>query len=146
MNFYVILFASVISTSVMTIFTYICAAVKRGQFRPPELLNMLISRSSIFPVEVGKTSFAGWIIHYSIGFFFVVIFSLLWNFFSVEISLLSGIIFGFGAGLIGIGGWKIMFVLNENPPEIELKSYFLQLLLAHILFGISASLVFMYGY
>ncbi|WP_373055772.1 hypothetical protein [Zunongwangia sp. H14] len=143
MNIALILLSAFTATAVMTIFTYICAAVRHSQFKPPELLNQLSSSASTIPLKVGKNNVLGWIIHFAIGLAFVLIFEWIWNNFSVETSILSGAVFGFFAGIVGIGGWKTMFAINTDPPNIELRSFFIQLLVAHILFGITAAVVFM---
>ena len=134
--------AAFAATSVMTLFSYICATARSQQFREPELLNQLISRSATFSLKLPENHFAGWIIHYAIGFIFVLVLSFLWNYTELQISLLTGGILGFLLGLVGIGGWKIMFSLNANPPKIELKPFFIQLILAHILFGATIAIVF----
>ena len=138
-----IFLSGLIATSVMTAFSYILAEIRDKQFREPELLNMLLSRSDLFRLKLSKNSIAGWILHYLIGWMFVILFEVIW---SLEIfsfsTLISGVILGFIAGIIGIFSWKFMFWISKNPPKITWSEYYIQLIIAHILFGISAAIFY----
>lgn len=132
-----IFLASVFATSWMTIFSYFLANKKNKQFREPEILNELLNGSSFLKVSINQKNAAGWVIHYSIGTLFTLIFHFLYKNNYFTISLLSGIIFGLLAGIIGVIGWKIMFYFNSNPPKILLKSFFIHLIVAHLIFSLS---------
>ncbi|WP_010230884.1 hypothetical protein [Gillisia marina] len=127
-----------VATSAMTAFSYIVSNIRNKQFREPELLNKLLSKSNFFRLELSKTSIAGWILHYIIGWIFVVLFELIWNIELIPLSVLSGILLGFAAGIIGVLGWQIMFSLNKNVKKIKWSEYYFQLIIAHIIFGICA--------
>lgn len=144
MELYKILISGLVATSVMTLFSYLVSHFKSNQFREPELLNSLISRSEIIKLKPSKNHFLGWLIHYIIGWGFVVIFHLIWTYSELPVGIVSGSLFGFLAGIIGIFGWKMMFRLNQNPPEIDFGQFYFQLIIAHILFGISAAVVYAY--
>lgn len=141
MEIFTILISGFVATTVMTLFSYLVANFKSKQFREPELLNNLISRSEILTLKPSKNHFLGWFIHYLIGWIFVVIFSLIWKFAQFSADIISGTILGFIAGIIGIFSWKIMFKLNNNPPQINFSQFYYQLIIAHIIFGISVALV-----
>ena len=143
MPLYLILLSGFAATSTMTAFSYLVANMKKSQFREPELLNILISRSRSTSLKISKNHFAGWLIHYSIGFVFVGIFHLLWKYTELPVSLWSGAGLGFVAGIFGIGGWIAFFKTNSNPPEIEFKDFYIQLLVAHVIFGITAAAVYL---
>lgn len=138
-----ILFSGIIATSIMTLFSYIVSAFSHSQFREPQLLNQLIKRSTALPFKPGQKNLTGWIIHYAIGIFFVVIFDFIWNYTDFEPSIFTGALLGFIFGFIGITGWKIMFSLNPDPPEINFRNFYLQLLPAHVIFGIGAALPYL---
>ncbi|WP_051935726.1 hypothetical protein [Salegentibacter sp. Hel_I_6] len=144
MDILTIFISGVIATTVMTIFSYVVSHFKSKQFREPELLNALISRSEIIKLKISKNNILGWIIHFMIGWFFVFAFSFIWEFTNFFAGILSGSILGLLVGVIGIFGWKLMFKLNRNPPNIDFSQFYLQLIIAHILFGISAALVISY--
>ncbi len=142
MEFWRIICAAVVGTGFMTIFSYIMANVKHNQFKEPELLNKLLDSSTTVSADFGRNNIAGWLIHFSIGVTFVIVFSLLWNFTIIDPSWFTAAVFGFGAGIIGILGWEIMFKLNAAPPDVHLKKFFVQLLFAHVIFALSAFWVY----
>ncbi|MCF4100821.1 hypothetical protein L1I30_03995 [Gillisia sp. M10.2A] len=131
------------ATSLMTAFSYLVSRIKNKQFREPELLNILISRSDLLNFKLSKKSSVGWVLHYVIGWIFVIIFDVLWKFNFPPFSVLSGALLGLVAGIIGVFGWKIFFSLSNNPPKIDWSEYYLQLIIAHIIFGVTAALVFL---
>ena len=136
--------AGIVATSVMTAFSYIVANIRNRQFREPELLNIVLSSSDLLRVDLSKKSSVGWILHYLIGLIFVVIFVIFWKLEFIPISIITGGIFGFLAGIIGVLGWKLFFYLSEKPSEVTWNfEYYLQLVVAHILFGISVAVVYL---
>lgn len=138
MTIFLILSGAVVGTSLMTLYSYIVAGVRDKQFKEPVLLNKLVSRSVIYKGEVMTGGLLGWIIHYSIGFSFVVIYHFVWQWTPIEPSYLHGALLGAVSGLAGILGWKVMFKLNSNPPHIDIKEYYLHLMIAHVIFGLGA--------
>lgn len=143
MQFLQIFIVSVTATSVMTTFSYVMATIKKSQFEEPEILNKLIDSDENIPLHISKNNILGWFIHYFLGFAFVAIFYFCWSILNIAPTLLSGLLLGAGAGIIGIGGWRILFYLNSNPPDIYPWKFFLQLLIAHIIFGIIATYIYL---
>jgi len=142
MEFWRIIFAAVTGTAVMTLFSYVMAQIKDDQFREPQLLNALLDSSKSISAHSGRKNVAGWLLHFFIGIAFVFLFSLVWNYSSIRPSWLSAAGFGFIAGIIGILGWETMFKLNPAPPDIQLKKFFVQLLIAHIIFALGAFAIY----
>ncbi|MBZ9728067.1 hypothetical protein LB467_00035 [Salegentibacter sp. JZCK2] len=136
-----ILISAIVGTSAMTLFSYLISNKKNRNFREPQVLGQLIKR---LPKSGSKKSaqIAGWGLHYAIGTLFVVCYSELWQQTKVKPSLTSGTLLGAGSGLIGIGGWKLMFEAHPNPPAKNLKPYFGHLILAHIVFGIFCAITY----
>jgi len=132
----------IVATSFMTAFSYIVSNIREKQFREPEILNELLSRSDLFRLKLKKTSSAGWILHYLIGWMFVILFEVVWQLKLIPFSILYGALLGLIAGIIGIAGWQIMFWMNKNSPKITWNEYYLQLLIAHIIFGTIAALIY----
>ncbi len=83
----------------------------------------------------------GWTIHCATGMAFVTAFIIFEKFFEVEHSILTGAIYGFVAGIMGITVWGTTFWLHPNPPSINKLLYLAQLVFAHIIFGIVAVLL-----
>lgn len=132
-----ILFGSLIGTTLMTSFSYYLSRKTNRHFREPVLLNQLLFNFQLFEF-IRKPISPGWILHYTIGFLFVTGFHFFWKVTPVVPSLLSGSILGLVCGFIGVAGWHLMFALHPNPPSIELKKYYIHLVVAHIIFGLGA--------
>ena len=132
----VIVLTTVIATSLMTVFSYMYSDLRQKQFREPELLNELLARVRWINPQAGRNHWAGWCIHYLIGLMFIAIYygSGIVN--SFDAYLVAGTL----SGIIGIVCWITTFALHPSPPAIRYKEYYLQLLIAHIIFGIGAYL------
>lgn len=135
------LISAIVGTSAMTLFSCLVSRSMDRNFREPEILDQLIKRlPDQHSGESGKL--AGWIIHYTVGIFFVVIYNELWKRKKITPSLTSGAMLGAASGLAGIGGWKVVFDVHPDPPAKNLKRYFGHLMLAHIVFGISSAITY----
>ena len=100
-----------------------------------------MTRFHIGITGTGKT-IAGWALHYFIGLLFVLIFHFLWKSGFLEITWLAGLIYGAIIGIIGIGGWVVMFILSNYKPRIDFKGYYLQLFVAHMIFAMTIVMVY----
>ena len=127
----------------MTIFNYLVNKLTAQPLFVPHLLNGLISGSRFIPFSVPQKHVAGYIAHLLVGILFALIFYLIFRFTAMSPGWLSGAILGFLAGLAGITGWKILFTLNPNPPQTNLSKFFLQLVIAHVFFGIGVVAVYL---
>ncbi|WP_158858121.1 hypothetical protein [Lunatibacter salilacus] len=116
----------------------------KKQFREPELLNILLMRWTNAFRQLTKSSLLGWVIHYLVGVFFMFVFYLIWEFMEIEATLLSGGIMGFAAGILGVIGWQFTFWIHPNPPKLDFKHYYVHLILAHVVFGISGEITYNY--
>lgn len=136
-----ILTAGIFATIAMTALSYGLSHLFKSNFKEPQLLNYLIDKLPNFEINIAREHILGWALHFSIGFLFVTIFLILNNFYNFPLTILTGIIFGALAGLVGIAVWSTAFALHPNPPSINKPLYYIQLLAAHIVFGISMILV-----
>lgn len=132
-----ILLAAVIGTSMMTLFSYYASNKWNSPFREPILLNKLIFRTSSYKSETFPV-LPGWILHYTVGLAFAVIFHFIWTFTPVTPSILTGAILGLAAGFIGIFGWHLMLSLHPDPPFKNSRKFYPHLLVAHIIYGMGA--------
>lgn len=144
MVFLKILISAFVGTFMMTAFSYLISYLSSHNFKEPELLNLLTSKEKRIPFKVKKKSIFGFIIHYLIGCLFVVCFYLFLEFTGFSYSLITGSGLGFIAGLTGVLGWKIAFKLHKNPVDIPLTKFFIQLVIAHIIFGFHVALVYLH--
>lgn len=115
----------------MTFFSYLVTKVFKDFYIEPGLLNFLFVQTGI---DVLHDKRAGWIVHYAIGVLFVVAYQVIWNTTPIDPTWQTAFWFGVISGLIGIGGWTMMFSLARQKPKINFLGYFAHLLVAHIVF------------
>lgn len=130
------------ATSAMTLFSYIISEIFKKLYKEPVLLEFII-RGFHFKIVEKLRIVLSWFIHYLIGFIFVVFYYLpIWlDCAWYEITFFSGFIFGSIIGIIGISGWHFMFKLSPTNAAQNRKGYYLQLYVAHVIFGITAVFV-----
>lgn len=136
-----ILVATIAATSAMTLFSYVISASFRELYKEPVLLTFLLAQLKIDVSTKTKATLA-WLLHYFIGFIFVLIYHFLWVNNILKLSILNALLLGSISGIIGIIGWMIMFRLADYKPNIDFKGYYIQLFFAHIIFGIVAALFY----
>lgn len=127
----------IVATSVMTLFSYIISVSFRELYKEPVLLSYCLTSLDISLSKGVKTALA-WLIHYAIGFLFVLGYHLIWKNGIMEKSWISALILGAISGIIGIMGWVIIFKISKHEPNIDFKGYYLQLFFAHVIFGLAA--------
>lgn len=133
-----VIFAGVIGTVLMTGFSYGLSNLKSNRFREPRLLNLILRRSSHEHMNPSNNSFIGWVVHFCIGVILMTIFYLFHLIFSFEITLLSIFLYGLLMGILAILSWHLMFYISPTPPEIDLKEFYFQLFIAHVIYSIGA--------
>ncbi|MHA7056083.1 hypothetical protein ACWGOQ_0002615 [Aquimarina sp. M1] len=126
-----------IATIAMTAFSYSISYISKNIFEEPQLINMLLSQWNDNSFNLEREHIVGWAIHFLIGMFFVLGFKILHMCKILDISVLSGIIYGLFAGVIGVFFWGIVLWIHPNTPKINRTRYLLQLIPAHIVFGIT---------
>ena len=144
MDFYTFLqlvVVSIAATSAMTLFSYVVSASFRELYKEPVLLTFILNKLNT-ELSVKSKRVLAWLIHYIIGLMFVVIYHLLWFYNVLPISLLIALLLGAISGIIGIIGWMFMFKITNHKPVIDFKGYYIQLFFAHIIFALTATLVY----
>ena len=136
-----ILVATIEATSAMTLFSYAVSASFRELYKEPVLLTFLLAQLKI-EVSLKSRATLAWLLHYFIGFIFVLIYHFLWVNDILKLSILNALLLGSISGIIGIIGWMIMFRLADYKPNIDFKGYYIQLFFAHIIFGVVAALFY----
>lgn len=142
MDWLKIALAGIVGTSLMTVFSYICQVAFQKKLGEPKLLSQFLQKSRF---EIGKetgTTFWGWFLHYFTGFFFSLLIAIYIYFFGGPLSWGMGILLGFALGLLGILGWQVLYWIHHNPPAFDRSAFYLQLVLAHIFFGIGATMIY----
>lgn len=135
-----ILFAAVVGTTLMTLFSYLLSERQNKQFKEPVILNKLLKPLRFATIRNVSISGWGWLLHYSVGVVFALMFFWVWNVTEITPSVLSGALLGIPAGIIGITGWSVLFALHPDPPQIDFQNFYLQLMIAHMVYGVGAAL------
>ncbi|HZH72179.1 MAG TPA: hypothetical protein VFD91_06790 [Mariniphaga sp.] len=127
-----ILGMAVISTTGMTLFSYLLAVVFKERFLETAQLNRLT-----FPNKSEKRKHHpfGYLIHYLVGIFFSSCYYLAWQRLNLKADTVTSAVMGFLNGLIGIAVWNIAFSLHPKSPKVNRMHFYSQLLAAHVLFG-----------
>ena len=130
------------ATTLMTIFSYVIGRLRNRQFTEPVLLNHMLFRFRILREDQVEKNIAGWIIHYFIGLLFLIIYHVIWSESRIDPTLQTGFILGCFSGIVGILGWSVMFRIRSAPPNIKVSEYFAQLFVAHIIFALTATVLY----
>jgi hypothetical protein len=131
------LLAAATATSAMTLFSYIASHKEDENFSEPKLLATFLERSLNIEKEAAPP--LGWLSHYLIGAGFGVGYKLFLKLGKTQASPLNGLLYGAAAGASGILWWKTMFENHPNPPKTHRKGYYTQLMIAHLIFGVTLS-------
>ncbi len=122
------------STSAMTIFSYLVSELMSENFREPEIMTVLIRNLLLTTKQ--NAPYLAWSLHYIIGFSFVLIYVTLWQNHKLKANIQSGMFLGAVSGIFGIIGWYFTLIIHPNLPVLNLKNFFILLFFAHIVFGI----------
>ncbi|PBJ14380.1 hypothetical protein [Flavobacterium sp. ACN6] len=132
---------SIAATSAMTWFSYAMSKSFRELYKEPVLLGYAIDKMKIDLSTQSKITW-GWLLHYVIGFLFVVGYHIVWVKNIAPISPLSALLLGAISGVIGIISWIIIFSMTHHQPPIDFKGYYIQLFFAHVIFAIVAAALY----
>ncbi|TVZ15455.1 hypothetical protein JM81_1699 [Maribacter sp. MAR_2009_72] len=138
MDVILIILSGILGTMVMTVFSHILEKMSGHKFNEAHLLNKLIDRCGTFDSDAEDNDIRGWAIHLAIGILMAMGLYFYINYAKEFSVLISGVVIGFFLGIIGVLGWTIMFKKHSDPPEINLVYFFVQLICAHMIFGVSA--------
>lgn len=132
-----ILTAAVSGTAAMTVFSYFLSGKKSKDFREPALLAKMINRA--FP-ETGKafSKTAGWMMHFSMGILFAYLSKRMIRKLRSTDDLSNDVFIGVVNGIAGVIAWKLAFSLHPNPPKIHFNKFYQHLVLAHIIYTLTA--------
>jgi hypothetical protein len=131
------LLVAYVAAALMTTFSYIFSSIRKGKFKEPMLLNELMARLHWIPVHTIAYHPLGWLTHFVVSVLFVAAFEIVKHHTGIDLTFLTLTMAGAIFGVIGIIGWEITFRIHPSPPpDVKLSEYYLQLFIAHIVFGI----------
>lgn len=136
-----ILTAGITGTTFMTLFSHIAGDIEDENFSEPNLLAKLFNR--VLPGSSNEVSkIVGWKTHYLIGLLFALIYVELWDKGIIKPTTTNGLLLGGVSGIAAIAIWKIAFKLHPAPPGINFKKYYIQLWVAHVVFGLFSTIAY----
>lgn len=126
-------------TTMMTLFSYLVSLAADKNFSEPEHLGTLMHR--LVPGSSKKTTqLVGWSAHYAVGLLFVLAYQELWKTGKIKKTVTNGIILGTLSGAMAVLIWKATMKTHPAPPWIDFTNYYMQLVPAHIVFAVCATL------
>ncbi|MCO6149645.1 hypothetical protein [Flavobacterium sp. NRK1] len=140
MNLLKLAIAAFSATNLMTTFSYLLSASYKKLFKEPVMMNFILEGIGI-NLKGKLHKIGGWIAHYVIGFFLVIVYESIWRYTPVRFGMLSGLIFGICTGLFGIFCWRAIYSTSIHE-DVSPKSYYIQLFFGHIIFAIAVVIAF----
>jgi len=126
-------------TTMMTLFSYLVSLATDKNFSEPEHLGTMMHR--LIPGTSKKeTQLAGWGAHYAVGLLFVLAYRELWKTGKIKKTIVNGVILGALSGALAVLVWKGTMKAHPAPPWIDFTNYYIQLVPAHIVFAVCATL------
>lgn len=123
----------------MTLFSYLVSIAEKENFSEPEHLGTLMHR--LVPGSSKRMSqVAGWGVHYAVGLVFVLAYRELWKTGKVKKRLTNGLVLGALSGTLAVLVWKATMKAHPAPPWIDFTKYYIQLVPAHVVFAVCATL------
>jgi Na+/proline symporter len=136
-----IVLSGIMGTNVMTLFSYLISALAKENFSEPEHLSTMINR--LAPgISKKWLKVAGWGAHYAVGILFAAVYAELWENGTIKPSVRNGLVIGALSGAIAVLIWKATFKAHPLPPWIDFKNYYLQLVPAHMVFAVFATITY----
>lgn len=120
-------------TTVMTGFSYLVSKATGKNFMEPVILSQLLNR--ITPIGKRDSRIAGWAAHYGVGILFDAVYEEYLELRKTKPTLANALFLGAISGLTGIAIWHATFKAHPNPPGVDLKNYYRQLFIAHLVFA-----------
>ncbi|MGJ8592830.1 MAG: hypothetical protein ACSHXF_09795 [Aquaticitalea sp.] len=125
------------SVTVMSAFSSLWSDVADQNFREHNLLSHIFTKGTL-PTFTTKQWIVGWAIHFFFGAVFLLCYEVLWNVTGIVRSVVWSVAFGVIIGIIGVLGWILMFKFCKDRPQIPFTHYYFHLVLAHIVFSLTA--------
>jgi hypothetical protein len=130
-----------VGTNFMTASSALMSALMGENFREPEHLETMISRLAPHLSKHAK-KIAAWGAHYAMAFVFAATYIELWETGKIKHSIKNGVILGAVSGVLGFLIWKGTFRAHPLPPWMNYDHYYLQLIPAHIVFAVFATITY----
>jgi len=141
MEILAIIISSILGTAIMTGFSQVVESLTDNKFNEAHLLNRFLNYLNFTTKKIGDNYYLGWIIHFAIGVTMATILYCYYFYLSEGVFIWTGLFLGFILGIIGVAGWLILVSYHKNPPKINWRFFFVQLIVAHMIFGVTVTWV-----
>lgn len=128
-----ILLPAIAGTSLMTVFSYVIAALEDKNFSEPELLAHIEKRLLKAPKKIALP--AGWVTHYGVGVIITLFFYLVRQNRNLKPAFKSSFVLGAVGGLSAIIAWKLALKTLPRRSDSFYKKFYNQLFVAHFVFA-----------
>ena len=125
------------ATSAMTLFSYIISKKEGENFKEPKLLGDFVKRS--FNTNEETSQPMGWALHYLTGVAFTGAYKGFLSLVQKRPTAKNGLLYGALAGGAGVAMWSVLFKNHHNPPKTHREGFYTQLIIAHVIFGLTLS-------
>ncbi|WCT11137.1 hypothetical protein [Mucilaginibacter jinjuensis] len=140
MNLKKIFTAATAGTTVMTLFSYAVTKAAKKNFIEPVILGQLLNRITTLDKDTAMA--AGWASHLGVGVGFTAIYDKYLQLKKTRPTLANALLLGSVGGLSGILIWNTTFKAHPNPPGVDVKNFYKQLFLAHLIFAAGVALTY----
>jgi hypothetical protein len=132
---------NLVATTAMTIFSALVSFFAKKEYREPRLLTEVWNH---LPTGKGggQSIIFGWIAHYIIGLAFAIALYFIWDSAIFDANVVSAVLLGIVAGIIGAIGWKVLLNLSSLKNKEYDVWYYIQLVCAHVVFSGAALLMY----
>ena len=127
MTVFQFVYISLLSTTAMSLFSLLLGKILGTPMLEPYWLNAVILHKKTARHGLG------WLLHYAAGLLFLYLLILLEPCF-IQLPPLNTLLTGLLEGMVGIAMWELLFGLRHKPESLPLLTYYVNLLLAHIVF------------
>ena len=141
----VIVACGLFATTTMTLFVLLVNKVTGKRLNVIRILGtMLTSQTQADGSTSPRTNSiaAGVTAHYAVGFFFTTVYVIAWQHNWLGYALTDCAVIGLVTGMVGIIVWRIYFAIHRFAPAVQLNIYLTTILIAHIVFGLSAGWIY----
>jgi hypothetical protein len=128
-----IIFSGIAGVAIMTLFSGIVSAFSKFDFAEHNVMAKLLKQLKI---DEHTSYILGWKGHLLAGIGFAYLNKALLEKKMIKPEVKPAAVVGLMEGLIGIIIWKTAFQFHPNPPKIDLKKFFAQLLFAHVVYAV----------
>lgn len=139
--------AGIAGTLAKTLLSYISSFAEDEQVKEPEVLGTMLTMQADKTGSTSKSIEAltvGYTAHFLTGIGFATCYDLLWRWEIGKPNLKYGLIFGSVNGLVGASIWRAYLNFHSYPPKIPVKLYIRNLLIDHVLFGVTIAYTYKY--